>query len=119
MRVVANANPTITIDDVSVTEGNKGKRNATFTVSLSHASTKTITVQARTHNGTAKKDEDFSKIDDRTVTIPPLAVSASIVVQINGEKNAEPDETFTMNLSKPTNATVADDDGVCTILNDD
>ena len=116
---VPKANPTIRIDDVSVTEGNKGKKSAKFTISLSHASTKPVTVRVKTQNGTAKKNEDFSTIDDKTLTIKPLAVSASITVQITGEKTAEPDETFTMNLSKPQNAGLADANGICTILNDD
>ena len=53
------------------------------------------------------------------MTIPPLAVSVSIVVEILGDTKVEPNETFFVNLSKPTNATIADGQGICTILNDD
>src|SRR6185436_11426491 len=59
------ANPTISIDNVSVTEGNSGTTNATFTISLSHASTKTITMRAKSNNGTAKKDEDFINVAEK------------------------------------------------------
>ena len=83
------ANPTITINDVSVTEGNSGTSIATSTVSLSHASTKTITMKVKTDNGTAKKNEDFEKIDDKTVTIVPLAGSTTIPVEINGDTKVE------------------------------
>ena len=113
------ANPTITINDVSVTEGNSGTSIATFTVSLSHASTKTITMKVKTDNGTAKKNEDFEKIDDKTVTIVPLAGSTTIPVEINGDTKVESNETFSVNLSKPSNATISDGQGVGTILNDD
>jgi Zn-dependent metalloprotease len=113
------ANPTISINDVSVTEGNSGTTNATFTISLSWASTKTITMKAKSDNGTAIKDEDFINVAEKTVTIPPLAGSASFVVQVKGDTKVEPNETFFATLSKPTNATFADAQGQCTITNDD
>jgi hypothetical protein len=40
-------------------------------------------------------------------------------VTIIGDKIAEPTETFTVVLSSPVNATIADDTGVVTILDDD
>ena len=113
------AKATISISDVSITEGNSGTTNATFTVSLSHASTKTITMKAKVDGDTAKRNEDFTRIDDKTITIPPLALSATVVVEIKGDTQVEPDETFFVNLSKSRNATIADGQGVCTILSDD
>jgi len=50
---------TVTIDDVSMNEGNKGKSNMTFTVSLSAAATKKVTVQFTTQNGTATSGTDY------------------------------------------------------------
>ena len=38
---------------------------------------------------------------------------------VNGDTNVEPDETFFVNLSNATNATIADSKGEGTILNDD
>ena len=113
------ANPTISIDNVSVTEGNSGTTNATFTISLSHASTKTITMRAKSNNGTAKKDEDFINVAEKTVTIAPLAGSVSYVVQVKGDTKVEPNETFFVDLSNATNATFADAQGQGTITNDD
>ncbi len=113
------ANPTITIDNVSVTEGNSGTTPATFTVTLSHASTKTITMKHKTNNGTAKSELDYIKNTESTLTFPPLSSSASIVVSVIGETVVEGNETFFVDLSKPTNATIADNQGQGTITNDD
>ena len=45
--------PTLSIDDVSVTEGNAGTTNAVFTVTLTPASAGTVNVSYTTSNGTA------------------------------------------------------------------
>ena len=50
----------IGIGDVSVTEGNSGTRNATFTVALSAPSTATVTVSYATANGTASAPSDYT-----------------------------------------------------------
>ncbi len=113
------ANPTISINNVSVTEGNSGQTTATFTVSLSWASTKTISMKHKTNNGTAKADQDYLKNLEGTLTFPPLSGSATISVQVLGDTNVEPNETFFIDLSKPVNATFADAQGQGTILNDD
>ena len=38
---------------------------------------------------------------------------------VNGDRLAEPNETFVVNLSSPTNATIADGQGVGTIVDDE
>ncbi len=40
-------------------------------------------------------------------------------MQVEGDTKVEPNETFFVNLSKPTNATIADAQGQGTITNDD
>ncbi len=90
-----------------------------FTVSLSHASTKTISMKHKTNNGTAKADQDYFKNLEGTLTFPPLSGSATITVQVLGETLVEPNETFFVDLSKPSNATFADAQGQGTITNDD
>jgi subtilisin family serine protease len=54
-----------------------------------------------------------------TLTIPAGATSGNIVVSINGDLLPEPSETFTVTLSTPGGATIADGTGVGTITNDD
>ena len=53
------AMPLITISGATVTEGHSGTTNAVFTVSLSKASTQTVTVQYATADGTATAGDDY------------------------------------------------------------
>ncbi len=54
-----DATPSLSINDVTVTEGNTGTVNATFTISLSAASGRTVTVDYATANGTATSPADY------------------------------------------------------------
>ena len=53
------------------------------------------------------------------MTIPAGQTSATFTVAVTGDRLAEPTETFAVNLSAPTNATIADGQGVGTILDDE
>src|SRR6185295_761803 len=52
-------------------------------------------------------------------SIYPGQMSGSIVIYVIGDNRNESDETFFVNLSSPTNATIADNQAVGTILNDE
>lgn len=108
----------ISINDVTVTEGNAGTKPATFKVTLSHSSSKTITVHYTTANGTAVAPGDYTSTSG-TVTFAPGDTSEDVVVQVRGDTIDEPNETFTVNLSQPANAAIADGTGVGTIIDDD
>jgi hypothetical protein len=108
----------ISINDVTVTEGNSGTTPATFAVTLSHRSSKTITVHYATADGTATAPADYGSTSG-TVTFAPGETSKDVVVQVRGDTIDEPNETFTVKLSQPTNAGFADDTGVGTIIDDD
>jgi glucose/arabinose dehydrogenase len=110
--------PAISINNVSLTEGNSGTVSTTFTVSLSNASSQTITTNFQTANGSATAGADYVAASG-TVTFTPGQLTRTINVTINGETVFEPNETFTVNLSGATNAMVADNQGVATITNDD
>jgi hypothetical protein len=110
--------PSLGINDVSTAEGNSGTKNGTLTVSLSTASGQDVTVGYATANGTATAGSDYAATSG-TLTIPAGTTSRSINVVINGDLAAEPNETFFMNLSGAVNATIADGQGIGTILNDD
>ncbi len=114
--------PTASINDVAVVEGNDGTSHAVFTVSLSHASAEPVSVKYRINAGTAKSGRDYIPADelgDRTLVIPALSISGEIPIRIRGDAEAEPDETFTVTIEKPSNATLGDASGTATILNDD
>jgi len=110
--------PTLRIGDVTVTEGNAGTRTATFTVTLSAAGTQPVTVAYATGDGTATADSDYQAASG-TLTFAPGETSKTITVLVNGDRVPEPNETFVVNLSRPTNATIADGQGVSTILDDE
>jgi hypothetical protein len=111
--------PTLSIGDVSVTEGNSGITNAVFTVTLSSASVQDITVNFSTVDGTAFSGGDFQRIFSNTLFIPAGATSATITVRVFGDFAIENDETFFVNLQFPVNATIADGQGQGSIVNDD
>jgi large repetitive protein len=110
--------PSITISDVTVTEGNTGTVNATFTVSLSAASGQAVTVNYATANGTATAGSDY-QAQSGTLTFAPGETTKTITVLVNGDTLYEPDESFFINLTSPTNAVIADGSGTGIIQNDD
>ncbi|HEY9302332.1 MAG TPA: Calx-beta domain-containing protein, partial [Phormidium sp.] len=112
--------PTISIGDVTVTEGNSGTTKATFTVKLANASSEEITVKYVTSDGTATvADNDYQAIPLTTLTFAAGETEKTIDVLVNGDNKFETDETFNLNLTGATKATIADNQGVGTINNDD
>jgi len=110
--------PTISIPDVSVVEGNNGSKRMAFTVGISAVSTKSVTVQYSTANGTASASSDYTSTSG-TVTIAAGSLSATINVSVRGDRTFESNETLFLNLSSPVNATFGDNQAVGTIVNDD
>jgi len=111
--------PTLSINDVTVNEGDNGALNsATFTVSLSAASQQTVSVLASTQSDTATGGLDFGS-GSLTITIDPGTTSQTITVFVKGDSEVEGTEQFFLNLSNPVNATIADGQGVVTIVDDD
>jgi hypothetical protein len=110
---------TIAINDVSVAEGNTGTVAANFTVSLSNASTSSITVTAATANGTATAGSDYVAVAPTVLTFAPGQTSKTFAVTVNGDTLNEGNETFFVNLTSPTGATIADAQGIGTIVDDD
>ena len=90
----------------------------TFTVTLSGASGKTVTVDYATADATATSPADYTSAAG-TVSFAPGVVTRTFTVPIVGDTLDEFDETFTANLSNPTNATIADNQGIGTITDDD
>jgi CSLREA domain-containing protein len=111
--------PAVSIDDVTRNEGNSGVTFFSFTLSLSRESVQTVTVTANTADGTATAPSDYTAITNQTITFAPFETIKTITVQVKGDTAFEDNETFFVNLSNPTNATLADDQGLGTITNDD
>jgi hypothetical protein len=110
--------PSVTINDISVTEVDSGTIAATFTVTLSAASGRTVTLSYATANGTASSATDYIAASG-TVTFNPGITTRTITVSVRGDTTNENNETFFVNLTNPTNATIADSQGRCTIVDDE
>ena len=108
----------LSINDVAVNEGNSGTVNALFTVSLSAASTQTVTVNFNTADDTATAGSDYATTSG-VLTFNPGETTKTVTVVVNGDGIAEPNETFFVNLTGATNAIIVDGQGRGTIINDD
>jgi hypothetical protein len=116
---VVKSQPSLSINDVSFAEGNSGTTNMIFTVTLSAASNLTVKVNYATANGTATLADNDYQAASGTLTFNPGELTRTITVSVNGDQKFEPDETVLVNLTNPVNATISDNQGVGTILNDD
>ncbi|MEO7433176.1 MAG: ExeM/NucH family extracellular endonuclease [Dokdonella sp.] len=111
--------PTLGINDVSLDEGNAGTTTFTFTVSLSAASPTDVTFDIATADGTAIAPSDYTAASLTAQTIPAGSTTYTFTVLVNGDTTAEASETFFVNLANATGATVADAQGLGTIVSDD
>lgn len=112
-----DAAPTLAINNVTILEGHSGVSTATFTITLSAASGQTVTVKYATATNTANTS-DFTTASG-TLTFVAEVTTKTITVSVKGDSLNEPDESFFVNLSSPTNATIADGKGIATITDDD
>ncbi|MDZ8235708.1 MAG: Calx-beta domain-containing protein [Nostoc sp. ChiQUE01a] len=107
--------PTISIVDKS---GKEDSGNLVFTVKLSNASSDVITVGYNTSNDSAIAGVDYTPVTG-TLTFNPGVTTQTITVPILNDFVDEANERFFVNLTNPTNATIADNQGNGTITNDD
>jgi uncharacterized protein (TIGR03437 family) len=124
---ITGAPPNLTINDVTVVEGNSGTTIATFTVRLSAPAAATdITFDIATADGSAQDNNPAANEDNdyvaRALTnqiIPAGQQSYTFSVNINGDSHVEANETFFVNLTNVAGATLTDGQGLATIENDD
>jgi hypothetical protein len=111
--------PTLSINDVSLIEGNSGIQQMVFAVTLSPASPDVVTVDYGTVNGTAVAPADYTATSG-TLTFAPGQTSQPISVPILGDIIDEgASEQFTVQLANPANAVLDKATGIGTILDDD
>ncbi len=108
----------ISIGDVTMNEGNSGLVTATFPLTLSPASSETVSVAYQTAEGTATAGEDYLTASG-SLTFTALTTSQTVTVAVKGDVVAEGDETFTVDLLSAVNANIADTQGQGTIRDDD
>jgi photosystem II stability/assembly factor-like uncharacterized protein len=109
--------PAISVSDASCIEGNSGTTQITFQLTLSTTSDLPVLVNYSTADGSALAGSDYQAVSG-TITFSPGQTKATIPVLVNGDTDIEPDETFSLVLSNPIRATIANA-GTCTIQDDD
>lgn len=111
--------PAVSLGTPAITyEGNSGTKVVSFPVTLSNASSQSVTVRYATADGTASSGSDYVARTG-TVTFAPGQTTATISVTVNGDTTVEPDEDFTVTLSAPTNSTIATATATAVIGDDD
>lgn len=109
--------PTIGIDDLSKAEGNGGTATMDFSITLSKAFTKEVSVRAATKDLFGKAGEDFTALDQKIV-FAPGETKKTISVQIVADDLREGTDDFQITLSEAVNCTVISN-GTGFIENDD
>ena len=111
---------TIAIDSPTVAEGDSGSTNMNFTVSLSTANSRQVTVEYREPgSGTATQGTDYTALSDGTLTFAAGETSKTITVEVLGDRIDEPDETVIIGLGNAMNADLVAPTSSGTITDDD
>ncbi len=111
----------LSINDVSLAEGNSGTTNFVFTVTLAGAVQGGFTLPYSTANGTATQPSDYASSSGTLTFTSAANQTKTITVAVVGDTVPEPNETFTVNLGASSNGAIAiaDGSGLGTIINDD
>lgn len=112
-----STDPTASIANISVIEGNSGTTEAVFTITRS-SGLGTASVDYATANGTAQTGSDYVA-QSGTVTFAAGETSKTITVLVNGDTANEADETFVVNLTNAVGFVVPAPSATATIVNDD
>jgi hypothetical protein len=112
------SNVTLAVGDLNVTEGNSGTTLANFAVTKTGATGLPVTVKYATADWTAKKGLDYTEVTG-TLTFQPNETSKFVAVPVRGDTLDEINETYSVNLSLPTNATISDALGGGGIIDND
>ena len=118
-----DAEPKIIINDIALQEGNS-RRDRLRVLGQPDAAELggPVSVRWTTQDGTAVggnlPDGDYTPASG-VITFGEKETKATVTVQVHGDNTIEPDETFGVRLTQPLHATIQDNTGVATIVNDD
>ena len=108
--------PRMTIDNPSAVEGASGTTPMAFSVRLSQASTQTISVALRDHDGTAvsglSPTGDYLLPGGTILTFTPGQTLQTVPISVNGDSVVEGDEQFTVELQRNSLVNAAFGNGV-------
>ena len=106
--------PAISVSDATVQEAEGAV--LVFTATLSHASSRTVTVDYATSDGSAQAGSDYTA-KTGTLTFNTGDTSQTVSVTVLTDSEDESQETLTLTLSNPSQATLGDGTGTGTIEN--
>lgn len=115
---VTSSPPVVHVANASVVEGDAGQTAMQFMISLSKPATADVTVVFATSNGTAVAGDDYVATNG-TAVIPSGGIAVYVTVPVNGDPSFEYDETLHLDLVSATNASIATDNAIGTVFNDD
>ena len=110
--------PSLSVADAAVDEPDFGPATLAITVKLSAPVSHPVSVQFATGDGTATTPSDYGAVAG-TLTFAPRETTKTIAVTVIGDTDFEPDETFTVTLTSPVDATLTSRRATVTIRNDD
>lgn len=110
--------PMLSVADVTLTEGNLGRKSVAFTIRLSTPSLQPVSVNYATADGSATAGEDYDPTSG-SVTFTPGQISKTVVVSVLGDTRQEETETFRFVLSTPSGAGISAGTATATILDDE
>jgi Metallo-peptidase family M12B Reprolysin-like/Calx-beta domain len=122
---ITGASPGVDVGDARAAERPAGENRPAgegsidFTISLSAPSAQPVTVRVSTNSLTATEGVDFVAVDNFDVVFPAGTLTQTVSVPTIEDPGDEPDETFTLDVVGVVNATVADGQGLGTIVDDD
>lgn len=93
--------PTISIDDVTVGEGDSGFIDAQFMLRLSAPSGRAVSVRFNTLGGSASFPSDYQFVSSLQVTLNPGETTKAVPVRIFGDTEVESNELIVAGLSVP------------------
>jgi hypothetical protein len=111
--------PSVSVGDLARTEGDSGETDFTFTVTSSGPSSEPFSVDYRTVDGTALAPSDYTAVSPQTLSFGPFESSKTVTVKVKGDVAVEAHEDFSVVLSGPVGALIADGAGTGTIVDDD
>ena len=116
--------PGVSVGDAMAVERGVGDRaegdgSVDFPISLSGPAAQTVTVRVSTNSLTATEGVDFIAVDDFDVVFPAGTMTRTVTVPVIEDPGDEPDETFTLDIVGITGATIADGQGLGTIIDND
>ena len=110
--------PTVSVANASVMEGDIGTTTLSLPVTLSGTSGREVDVDYATSDGTATAGSDYTATSG-TLIFAAGETSKQIDVSVTGDLPVEGNETFTVTLSSPFNADLGASVATGTITNDD